>query len=395
MNNLMKLKYASLIIACCASVTMQAQTIDEVLSQIERNNKELQAQTQATLAAKLEVKTQNSLEDPSVEYSPFYTKGITGMSSSELVVTQGFDFPTLYAARRQSGKWQQTTLDHRQSAVRRDILLTAKNLCLDLIMLNQQQELLNERKKNADEMLALFEKRMQEGDAGILEVNKIKMERMGIETEVAQNNAAHRTALQQLLAMNGNLPFEFSSNTYPKVPELNDYNSLYDEVMAADADLMTADANAQAARKAVKVNRQSWLPKIEVGYRRNTSLDEKSNGFLIGGSLPIFSNRKKGQIVRAQAISAQLLLDNTRIQTEARIQSQFNEMKQLREAMKVYDITLMHKTLRLLYDAVKAGQLSVIEFYVEADNIYKNLQAYTELENRYQKLMAEIYKNRL
>ena len=248
MNNLMKLKYASLIIACCASVTMQAQTIDEVLSQIERNNKELQAQTQATLAAKLEVKTQNSLEDPSVEYSPFYTKGITGMSSSELVVTQGFDFPTLYAARRQSGKWQQTTLDHRQSAVRRDILLTAKNLCLDLIMLNQQQELLNERKKNADEMLALFEKRMQEGDAGILEVNKIKMERMGIETEVTQNNAAHRTALQQLLAMNGNLPLEFSSNTYPKVPELNDYNSLYDEVMAADADLMTADANAQAAR---------------------------------------------------------------------------------------------------------------------------------------------------
>ena len=263
MNNLMKLKYASLIIACCASVTMQAQTIDEVLSQIERNNKELQAQTQATLAAKLEVKTQNSLEDPSVEYSPFYTKGITGMSSSELVVTQGFDFPTLYAARRQSGKWQQTTLDHRQSAVRRDILLTAKNLCLDLIMLNQQQELLNERKKNADEMLALFEKRMQEGDAGILEVNKIKMERMGIETEVAQNNAAHRTALQQLLAMNGNLPLEFSSNTYPKVPELNDYNSLYDEVMAADADLMAADANAQAARKAVKVNRQSWLPKTD------------------------------------------------------------------------------------------------------------------------------------
>ena len=63
--------------------------------------------------------------------------------------------------------------------------------------------------------------------------------------------------------------------------------------------------------------------------------------------------------------------------------------------MKAYDITLIHKTLRLLYDAVKAGQLSVIEFYVEADNIYKNLQAYTELENRYQKLMAEIYKNRL
>ena len=262
-------------------------------------------------------------------------------------------------------------------------------------MLKQQQQLLNERMKNADELLALFEKRLQEGDAGILEVNKIKMERMNIQTEAAQNNAAHRTALQQLLAMNGNMPLTFSSDTYPELPELNDYNALYDEVMATDAELLAADANAQAARKELKVHRQSWLPKIEVGYRRNTSLDEKSNGFLIGGSLPVFSNRKKRKIVRAQALSAQLQLDNARLQAEAQVQSKFNEMQQLREAMKAYDVVLMHKTLRLLYDAVQAGQLSIIEFYVEADNVYKNLQAYMEIENRYQKLMAEIYKNRL
>lgn len=385
-----------LLTACILStIGIQAQSIEEVLREIERNNKELQAQMQATDAAKLEIQTQNNLENPSVEYSPFYTRGITGMSSSELVVTQGFDFPTLYAARRQSGKWQQTALDRQHLAVRRTILLTAKNLCLDLIMLNQQQQLLDERMKNADELLALFEKRLQEGDAGILEVNKIKMERMNIQTEVAQNNAAHRTALQQLLAMNGNMPLTFSSDTYPELPALNDYNALYDEIMSSDAELLAADANAQAARKELKVNRQNWLPKIEVGYRRNTSLDEKSNGFLIGGSLPVFSNRKKGKIARARALSAQLLLDNARLQAEARVQSRFNEMQQLREAMKGYDVVLMHKTLRLLYDAVQEGQLSIIEFYVEADNVYKNLQAYMELENRYQKLMADICRNRL
>ena len=60
-----------------------------------------------------------------------------------------------------------------------------------------------------------------------------------------------------------------------------------------------------------------------------------------------------------------------------------------------YDIRLMHQTLRMLRDAVEAGQLSIIEFYVEAENVYQNLQAYNKLENQYQKLMAEIYKNRL
>lgn len=377
------------------AVVSQAQTIDDVLRSIEENNKTLQAQRQATQAGKMEIQTRNNLEDPSVEYSPFFAKGVDGMASSELVVTQGFDFPTLYAARRQSGKLQQEVLEHQQQAARREVLLTAKNLCLDLIRLNQENALLTERKRNSDELLKLFEERFEKGDAGILEVNKIKMEQMSIQTEVAQNNAAHRTALQQLLAMNGNLPLEFSADTYPQVEPINDYNTLYNEVMTTNAGLLEADAAVRAATKEVNVNKQSWLPKIEVGYRRNTSVGEKSNGFLVGGSLPLFSNRKKTKIARAQALSAQLQLDDARLQAEAQVQSRFNEMQQLREAMQAYDVTLMHKTLRLLNDAVKAGQLSVIDFYVEAENVYKNLQAYIALENQYQKLMASIYENRL
>lgn len=221
------------------------------------------------------------------------------------------------------------------------------------------------------------------------------MERMSVQTEVSQNNAAHRTALQQLLAMNGNLPMDFTSRDYPQVEALKDYNALYDEVMATDATLLAADAAARAAEKNISVSRQSWLPKLEIGYRRNTSLDEKSNGFLIGGSLPIFSNRKKHQIARAQAISAQYQLDNARLQAEAQVQSQFNEMQQLTTAMQAYDVELMHQTLDMLKEAVTAGQLSIIDYYTEADNVYRNLQAYMELENQYQKLMASIYKNRL
>ena len=391
----MKLKYIFVMSCVSLSIGMQAQTVDEVLSQIERNNKELQAQEQTIRASKLEVQAENNLEDPSVEYSPFYTRGISGMSSSELVVTQGFDFPTLYAARRQSGKWKQEVLDRQLRIFRRDILLNAKNLCLDLILYNQKQILLVQRKKNADELLVLFEKRLKEGDVGVLDVNKIKMELMNVQTEVVQNEAAHRSALQQLLAMNGNLPLEFTGNTYPSLPELDSYNELYDEIMSTDATLLVADANVRAAEKELKVNRQSWLPKFEVGYRRNTSLDEKSNGFLVGGSLPLFSNRKKGKIVQAQVTSAKLQVENARLQAEAQVQSRYNEICKLREAMQAYDVGLMYKTLDLLNEAVKTGQLSIIEFYTEADNVYQNLQAYMELENQYQKLMADIYKNRL
>ena len=374
---------------------LQAQKIEEVLQSVEQHNKELQASAHSMEAAKMEVQTRNNLEDPSVEYSPFYASNVDGMASSELVVTQGFDFPTLYAARNRSGKSRKIVLDRQQQVLRRDILLQAKNLCLDLIWLNQEQQLLAERMKNADALLELFEKRLKEGDANALEVNKIKMERMKVQTEVAQNNAAHRTALQQLLAMNGNMPLEFAETDYPKVEAIRGYQTLYNEVMQSDADLQVAEATVQAASEEVKVNKQNWLPKLEVGYRRNTSVGEKTNGFLVGGSFPLFSNRKKLKIAKAQALSANLQRDNARLQVEAKVQSQFNEMQQLHEAMQAYDVPLMHHTLRLLYDAVTAGQLSIIDFYVEADNVYGNLQSYMTLENQYQKLMADIYKNRL
>lgn len=389
------MKFNLFIAAFLFSGAVQAQSIDEILRSIEQNSPELKSQQQATHAAQMEVQTLNNLEDPSVEYSPFFAKGVEGVASSELVVKQGFDFPTLYAARKKQGKLQQEVLNRRNEMNRREVLLRAKTLCLDLIRLNQEQELLEQRKKNAEELLALFNERLEKGDANILEVNKIKMERMNVQTEVAQNAAAHRNALQQLLAMNGNLPLEFACSSYPVLTPVTSYSALYDEVMTTDATLLEADATARAADKELSVNRQNWLPKLEVAYRRNTSLGEKSNGFLVGGSIPLFSKRKRTQIARAQAISAQLQRDDVRLKTEANIQSLFNEIQQLNEAMQAYDIPLMHQTLDLLKQAVTAGQLSIIDYYVEAEGVYRNLQAYMEIENQYQKLMATVYKNRL
>ena len=388
-------KIVLLAVGTVLSLGVQAQQIESVLQQIEQNNKELQAQQQLTNAAKMEVRTQNNLEDPKVSYSPFFGKGIDGVASSEMVVSMGFDFPTLYVSRHQEGNLQHELLDRQQQVVRREILLQAKTLCLELIRLNQEHDLLQARSKNAQTLLELFEQRLKEGDANALDVNKIKMERMNVQTEVARNNAAHRTALQQLMAMNANLPLEFSQMNYPKVDVVRDYNQLYDEVMASDASLQAAEASVRAAEKAISVNKQEWIPKFEVGYRRNTSLDEKFHGVMVGGSIPLFSNRKKVKIARAQAISSQLTRDNARLQLEAAVQSQFNEIQQLREALEAYDVALMHETLDMLNEAVTSGHLSVIAYYVEADNVYKNLAAYMEVENQYQKVMAEVYKNRL
>lgn len=391
------MKRRLIIIALCTLCLprLQAQGVDEVLQSVAQHNKALQAQRQADAAEKTGIEAENGLEDPSVEYSSFFSKGVSGQAGSELVVSQGFDFPTVYGQRSRAGRERKEAVDLRAEALRRDILLQAKNLCLELIRLNRLQDLLSRRMENADELLALFKDRLEAGDATLIDVNKIKMERMSIQTEVLQNNAAHRTALQSLLALNGNMPLTFDEREYPAVPDTRDFEVLCSEALAADAALMAAEADTRAAQRTLSANRHGWLPKLEIGYRRNTGKDSKEHGFLVGGSIPLFSNRRQVKMARAQSVAAQLTADELRLQAEAALHAGFNEMQQLRKSMEVYDKPLMLQTLELLKASVKGGEMSVTDYFVEADQIYRNLQAFMELEYQYQKSAATLYKNRL
>lgn len=380
--------------AFAAVVSAKAQDINSVLKSVEQNNMELKALLKGNEAADIENKSQNTLEDLSIEYSPFFQSETSGIASSELVITQGFDFPTLYGARKKAGKLQRNVLDMQYQTARRDILVNAKKLCLDIINYNKQKQLLQERRKNADELLAMFELKFKNGDATSLELNKIKLDRMNLETELVQADTKHANAMQQLQALNGGLPIEVNMTEYPQAPA-DDEVTMYEKAVATDWTVRTAQASVLAAEQDVKVNKQSWIPKFEIGYRRNTEGDNASNGFLIGGSIPLFSSKNKVKIAKARQTEAVMQHANARINAENSARTMITQMKQLKASADAYDVPLMRQTLKLLRTAVENGEISVTEYYVEADNIYKNMITYMDIERQYQDALTEIYKNEL
>lgn len=380
--------------AFAAVVSAKAQDINAVLKSVEQNNMELKALLKGNEAADIENKSQNTLEDLSIEYSPFFQSETSGIASSELVITQGVDFPTLYGARKKAGQLQRNVLDMQYQTARRDILVNAKKLCLDIINYNKQKQLLQERRKNADELLAMFELKFKNGDATSLELNKIKLDRMNLETELVQADTKHANAMQQLQALNGGLPIEVNMTEYPQAPA-DDEVTMYEKAVATDWTVRTAQASVLAAEQDVKVNKQSWIPKFEIGYRRNTEGDNASNGFLIGGSIPLFSSKNKVKIAKARQTEAVMQHANARINAENSARTMINQMKQLKASADAYDVPLMRQTLKLLRTAVENGEISVTEYYVEADNIYKNMITYMDIERQYQDALTEIYKNEL
>ncbi len=370
--------------------------VDSVLASIERNNKDLQALAFGSEAAALEIKAQNNLEQSlGIEYSPFWAPGVQGIASSEMVVRMGFDFPTKYASRSKSGKLQMVAMDREFMEARRDILLEAQLLCFDLIRLNKEKALLDERMVNAESLLAMVEKNFAAGGANLLDLNKVKMEIMDLRTQLADNTAARDAALGSLKAFNGNEALDFTVTEFPSVEALAAYDAFFAEVMAADMSILAAEANVDVTEQEIKVNKQNWVPEIEVGYRRNTAIDEAVNGFLVGASFPIFAGRNHTKVAKAQHQQAQAELESVKIRTEALIAAQYNELSQLSSLLEVYDEELMHSTIDALDKAVVSGSLSIIDYYTEADRVYGSLLSLIDVENRYHQLLATIYKYKL
>lgn len=389
----MKRYFIYLLLLC--PVTAFSQQIGQVLRQIEQNNLQLQGGAQLSVAEKMENQTANQLSDPSVTYESFYSRKTEGGHASELSVEQEIDFPTTYITRRKHIALQNQVVDKAHQLLRRDILFQAQTLCLQLVQLNKQQALLNRRTQIANQVLSLTEQRLQSGDISLLEANKLRIEQINLKKAVAQNEADRHTLQQQLTALNGNIPVEITDTVYPAVTPIADYETLRQLVLSSDATLQVTQSALLAARKDVAVQKQGWLPKVSFGFRRNTNPEYAENGFLIGGSLPIFQNRRKVQIAKARMVSAQLQQDDVRNQVESTLKAQYHEMMRLRQAMETYDLPLITHTLQLLYQALQEGELSFVDYSIETEDIYDHLSDWIELEGQYHRLLADIFKNDL
>lgn len=175
---------ATIVALSVCNAAFAADILGDVLKQIAANNLTLQSIAHDNRADVLDLKAANTLAGPSVEYSPFFGNGYSGVAESELVVSQEMEFPTKYAARNKQAQMQQTVGEQLLAKQRRDILLQAQLLCIDIIRLNQTLAMLKERLANSEKLLQMYEKRMEAGDANALELNKVKLDCMEVRTLV-------------------------------------------------------------------------------------------------------------------------------------------------------------------------------------------------------------------
>ena len=392
------IQFIVITLLASAALSVNGQnSIDAVLRSIEANNKELQANNQLTVSKKLEAKLDNNLPDPSVSYVHQYGNregmGIQG----ELVASQSFDFPSVYVQKNKLAKSKAASFDRQGAEFRQQILLQAKEICLDLVLLNQQRALLDQRRQNAEQLAELYAMRLETGDANILETNKIDLELLNAKTDARIKESARFSKLQELATLNGGIAIDFTDTTYMSDGDILSFEELCAEAVTSNPQLLTLKSEQVAARRQLSVNKSKSLPSFELGYRMNTATGgERFNGFLVGISIPLFSNRNNVKQAKAQALYTDLQLESTTTTVESELHQLYNQSVALKTSMDEYNTVLKSQnSLALLNKAIQTGQISMIEYFVDVTTFYQSMQNYMQLQNEYQKVMAQLYKYKL
>lgn len=380
------------------TLTTRAQSsIDQVLRNIETNNKSLQANTKMTDAQKLEAQTGKFLANPSVEWEQMWGNRNNPGSEYTLTVKQSLDFPTTYSNKNKLANLKANTIGFQSAAYRQQLLLNAKQTCIEIIYLRKQKSLLDERLANAETMFALYKKRFESGDANQLELNKIQLELLNAQNQSRLNKAALTAAEEQLRNLNGGKPITFDATDYPAGEELINFDQLQAAFMDADPNLKSLTGNQEIANREVKLSRSLTLPKFDVGYKRNAASDHvASNGFMVGVSIPLFENKNTVKKTKAQAEFATASLEDNRLNLKTNLQQLYLQAEALQISRADYAKVLeQQRNIELLNKALNAGQLSVIDYFTELSTIYDSHQSYLDVEKEYHSILAQLYQYKL
>lgn len=427
------------LISAFAFATAEAQDFTAVLRTIEQGNTRLAAARQANASEVAARQAENVIGPTSVEYSPFFHGGYRGIASSELIVTQEFDYPTLYRERRKSTDLQKDVMDLEYLTLRRDILLEAAKKCYDLVTAYRQQALIQQRLAATDSLLNLYTKRLDHGHATILDYNRIRMDRMALLTESAESQGEALAIIDELERLNGG---ERIAALEAFMPSLHDGRTISTKLLDAGSpdeirvarpfsdgrsisgenssgafttgpirettpakvvidpeteslETATAEAELAASRHELQLSRKSWYPTFTAGFRVNTEMRDANGGFVVGVAFPLFAGGKKQRAAQLRTSAAELGLADARAEALSRVRALKTEATNLQRTLSTYDVGLMEENLSLLLRAVLAGEISIMDYYPEAERIYGMLQQRLATENAYNKVNAELHRDEL
>lgn len=378
---------------------IQAQhSMDAILATVAQHNKTIISSNQYASAQNLYFRTGIYPANPFVEYD--YMKGTPAEAGNQrdFSITQSLDFPSTYLRKSRLARQQTAQVQTQVAVERQNVLLEAKVTCLDLIYYNKKKIDLTRRVQNIEALATDFEKRLAQGDASILDVDKARLQLINLQHELRENTTAINLLNQKLTELNGGIAIALQDTLYPSssTPAIDDFENLDSLIEANDPIVATFRQQKQINEKQVALMKALALPKIEGGYHYQAILGQTYQGVHVGLTIPLWENKNTVQFQRAQGVLSELRIQEHRVEHYTANKGLYEQYQNLQKSLQDYEQYLSTiQTTALLDKALKLGQISTIEYFLEISYLYSTYEKYLQLENEYHKVVARLYKYQL
>ena len=373
------------LITSLLSLFAQEDMYAPVLSQIEQNSTTLKALREQADAQKLSYRTGLAPSDPEVEFGYLWGNPMATGNRKDISVKQTFDFPTTYIRRRQMADQQGESADFSYRQQRLELLLSAKQACINLVYYNALLELYRKQAERAAQIESACEKMLKKGSGNQLDYNKAVFNRISAEGEVAKIRLECERLMTELQQLNGGQPiaFDFSAYGTPSLPA--DFETWYATVKESHPALQYLHSQEAVADCNIRLNRSAWLPKWSVGYMGEFIPEQRFQGVTVGLTLPLWENENRVRQAQAEAVATAQQRNDVELRYRSQWQRLYAQATQLRETVERYAAVFsQHNNADLLYKAYISGEMPLLNYLLETDyylSAYvKQLQAQRDLE---------------
>lgn len=371
-----------------------AQNFDTLLNKVVSNNTELMSSVAATHSELLSLKSENNLPDPEVELEYQWGRHEVG-DKFDVNVTQGFDWPGVYAARGKANKIASEAMSYLNRSNYIDKRLEIKQTLIDIVNVKKNMAVVKGRLALMDTMIEKYTTGVNNGELTILDLRKLKIEKIRLNESMAALESEFALLKSTLEVQNGgkncddiiasidNYPDDviLPAEEYEKIIEENDPSVKYSSLMM------------QSQVQQVKAERLTRLPGFTLGYHHSWEDGDVFNGMIVGVTLPFFSTHNK--VRAAKALSRSLEYDEMTVAIKKRATAKADREKALAlyKQMSAYEAVLKNdNSVDLLGKSLDGGQISLLDYLGEMDYYMQAERDYLAAQYQYHQTLANLNK---
>lgn len=384
------------LLSFIASGVYSQSTVNDVITSVEQNNKSIQSNKKYWDARISEYKTGLTPYDPQVEYDYLFGSPVGAGNQKDFSITQRLDFPTVYKRKKELSGQQIAQTNLQQQVYRQDILLEAKLLSLQIIYLNRKGTELNRRLNSTQKLVQNYQKKLDKGDAIILDVNKAKLQLLNIKNETRQNDNERQVLLTKISELNGGIPLAINDTAYPFIPLIPEFETLDSIIEANDPIIKVYEQDKKILQQQIVVQKAMNLPKIETGYHSQGILGQSYRGVHAGITIPLWENKNKINAVKSNLEYAISITETHRLGHRLENKQYYEQLDvRLKMVQDYKELLLTLNNTALLNKALSLGQITIIQYFYDESFYFTAFDKYLQAEWEYQQAVARLYKFQL